>query len=141
MLHAISIIINAAMPHCPSEGKQPLPASFSCSSASDTGVRMRHKFELCYVMAMGSTALNDMPLLELEAHHEVDFGHAYKTAHCLRTAPCNPTAWQYGTVGDIEKVPVPFLLHDVLRCVGRYGNGRCTVMCVPCNAPCNFTHE
>ena len=34
---------------------------------------MRHKFELCYVMAKGSIALKYVPLLELEARHEVDF--------------------------------------------------------------------
>ena len=43
--------------------------------------RMRRKFDVCYLMAKEGIAFEKFAsLCELEAHHEVDLGHAYRTA-------------------------------------------------------------
>ena len=46
----------------------------------ETRARMRHKFDVCYVMAKHSIPFAQYPaLLELEKQHGVDIGHAYNT--------------------------------------------------------------
>ena len=46
--------------------------------------RMRRKFDVCYLMAKEGIAFEKFPsLCELEARHEVDLGHAYRTARLL----------------------------------------------------------
>ena len=43
--------------------------------------RMRRKFDVCFLMANEGIAFEKFPsLCELEARHEVDLGHAYRTA-------------------------------------------------------------
>ena len=47
--------------------------------------RMRCKFDLCYLMAKeGITFEKYVVLYELEACHDVDPGHAYKTAPSVK---------------------------------------------------------
>ena len=58
--------------------------------------RMRRKFDVCYVMAKKGIAFEKfMPLCELESRHDVELGHAYKTApsaklftHYIAQAQC-----------------------------------------------------
>ena len=50
-------------------------------------VRIRCKFDLCYMMAKEGIAFEKYPALalrELEAQHNVDIGHAYKTAPAVK---------------------------------------------------------
>ena len=48
--------------------------------------RLRNKFDMCYWMAKEGIAFEKYPsLCELETKHEVDVGHAYKTAPSAQT--------------------------------------------------------
>ena len=47
--------------------------------------RIRRKFDVCYLMVKEGIAFKKYAsLCELEAHHEVDLGHAYRTASTAR---------------------------------------------------------
>ena len=57
----------------------PIARSLLMLDESERG-RMRRKFDLCYLMAKEGIAFEKyIALYELEAHHDVDLGHAYKT--------------------------------------------------------------
>ena len=58
----------------------PIARSLLVLEESERG-RMRRKFDLCYLMAKEGIAFEKYAALyELEARHDVDLGHAYKTA-------------------------------------------------------------
>ena len=58
----------------------PIARSLLMLDESERG-RMRRKFDLCYLMAKeGITFEKYVALCELEAHHDIDPGHTYKTA-------------------------------------------------------------
>ena len=58
----------------------PIARSLLVLEESERG-RMRRKFDLCYLMAKeGIAFVKYAALYELEARHDVDLGHAYKTA-------------------------------------------------------------
>ena len=76
---------------CPNEGKK--GASYelcsNCAHSADAGqVQERKnecKFDLCYLMSKeGITFEKYVVLYELEACHDVDPGHAYKTAPSVK---------------------------------------------------------
>ena len=58
----------------------PIACALSMLSEVDQ-TRMRQKFDVCYVMAgEGIASEKFVPLCELESRHDVELGHAYKTA-------------------------------------------------------------
>ena len=58
----------------------PIARSLSMLSEVDQ-TRMRRKFDVCFVMAKEGIAFEKfLPLCELESRHDVELGHAYKTA-------------------------------------------------------------
>ena len=51
--------------------------------------RMRRKFDLCYLLAKKDIAFKTFVALnKLEAHHDVDMDHAYKTTPSVELSIC-----------------------------------------------------